>query len=161
MSLRFLTIMLCGIAVACASSTTGGRRAACQLTASDSAYASGRPLYRSCNVDREARFISDGRARPDFNPSTMRSTCYSVDLEFVVDSTGKPETATAKIARDNDRGFAEAVLATITSWRYEPALRNGVPVRQIVTSHQSMATMVVVAPAGSPPPVRPPNSPKC
>ena len=91
----------------------------------------------------------------------MRSTCYSVDLQFVVDSTGRPETSTAKIVRSNDSGYGEAVLATVASWRYEPAMRNGVHVRQIVTSHQSAAAIVAVRPAGSPPPVRPPNPPKC
>jgi len=91
----------------------------------------------------------------------MRSTCYSADLEFVVDSTGRPETSTARVVRANDSNYAQAVLATVPSWRYEPASRDGMPVRQIVTSHQAAAQVVVSAPAGSPPPVRPPNAPKC
>jgi len=163
MSLRFVVISLCAVAAACASSgAKSGRRAACDLSPSDSVFALGRPVYRACGVDREARLLNDGGVRPDFSPSTMRSACYSVDLAFVVDSTGRPERSSAQIVRANDRTYAEAVLATIAAWRYEPAVRDGAPVRQIVTSHQSVATMVVTRPAGSPPPVNSrANSPRC
>ena len=163
MSLRFVVISLSAVAAACASSgAKGGRRAACDLSPSDSVFALVQPVYRDCSVDREARFLNNGGSRPDYQPETMRSACYSADLAFVVDSTGRPEQQTAKIVRTNDRGFAEAVLATIAVWRYEPAMRNGVRVRQIVTTHQAMATAVVVVPAGTPHPVGPPsNMPRC
>ena len=154
---------LCVIAVACAS-TGGGRRAACDLSPSDSVLMQGRPLFKECSVDRPARFLNNGGARPNLPntaPSSLRSACYSADLEFVVDSVGRPETSTARVARTNSHDFAQAVLETIGVWRYEPALREGSPVRQIVTTHQSAAVMVVVVPAGSGPPGRPPNMPRC
>jgi len=163
MTLRILVPLLCGIAVACASAT-GGRRATCDLSPSDSVLAQGRPVFRDCNVDRPARFLNNAGARPNLPSSaaSMRSACYSADLEFVVDSTGRPETATARLVRTNNQDFAQAVLETIGVWRYEPALRDGTPVRQIVTTHQAASMMVVVAPAGSGPPAgRPPNMPRC
>ncbi len=150
------------LAAACASAT-GGRRAACDLAASDSAFALGRPVFRDCGVDRAARFLSTGGAKPDFRPATpTRSACYSADLAFVVDSTGRPETSTAQVVRANDQAFGQAVLATIGSWRYEPAIRDGISVRQIVTSHHAASTAVVAVPQGSPPPSgRPRNAPRC
>lgn len=159
-----LCIVVAGIGVfgaACASAG-GGRRAACELSASDSVLARGRPLFRNCAVDRSARFVTNGGTRPDYRPSAPRTACYSTEVEFVVDATGKPETSTARVARGNDPAFGDAVLATLASWRYEPAIRDGVPVRQIVTSHQSMSTSVVIVPKGSSPPSGPPlNAPRC
>ena len=147
------------IAAACASA--GGKsaqRKECELSDRDSAFAVGGPVYRDCAVDRAARLLAIDR-HPDFRPTgTPRTTCYSADLEFVVDSTGKPETRMARIVRASDQGYAESVLATLNSWKYEPAVRDHRPVRQIVTSHQTLSTMVVVVPAGSPLPSRPPAS---
>src|SRR5262245_42083264 len=163
MPLRLVVALLAALVTACASSkTTSGRRAACDLSPSDQAFVLGRPVFRDCAVDRPARFVSYGSTRPDFRPASMRSECYSADLKFVVDSTGRPETSTAQIERSNDRSYAEAVLATIASWRYDPALLNGVPVRQTVTTHQTMTAVVSVRPAGSPPPTTAPlNAPRC
>jgi hypothetical protein len=55
------------------------------------------------------------------------------------------------------------VLETLQAWRYEPAMRDGKTVRQIVIAHEAAATSVVVVPAGSPPPTRPssPRPPTC
>lgn len=92
----------------------------------------------------------------------MGSACYSADLLFVVDSAGRPESSTVQVVRTTDRAFADAVVETVPLWRYEPAIRSGVRVRQIVTTHQAIASVVVAVPAGSPPPSRPPlNMPRC
>ena len=92
----------------------------------------------------------------------MGSACYSADLLFVVDSAGRPESSTVQVVRTTDRAFADAVVETVALWRYEPAIRDGVRVRQIVTTHQAIASVVVAVPAGSPPPSRPPlNMPRC
>lgn len=159
MSLRILVLAgMAMIAAACASA--GGKsaqRKECELSDRDSVFAVGGPVYRDCAVDRAARLLATNR-HPDFRPSGVpHTTCYSADLEFVVDSTGKPETRMARIVRTNDQGYAESVLVTLTSWTYDPALRDHRPVRQIVTSHQTMATMVVVVPAGAPLPSGPPT----
>lgn len=161
MSLRLVVTVICMVVAACASATRGPRTA-CDLGASDSVFARGRPVFRDCSVDRAARFLNNGGARPDFHPTTPRSACYSADLAFVVDSTGKPEASTAQVVHANDNAFGESVLATVFSWRYQPAIRNGVPVRQIVTTHQTVATSVVIVPKGSAPPSGPPpNAPRC
>lgn len=159
MSLRILVLAgMAIIAAACASA--GGKsaqRKECELSDRDSVFAVSGPVYRDCAVDRAARLLAINR-HPDFRPTgTPRTTCYSADLEFVVDSTGKPETRMARIVRANDQAYAESVLATLMFWKYEPAVRDHRPVRQVVTSHQTVATMVVVVPAGAPLPSGPPT----
>lgn len=153
--------VVCVLGAACA--TAGhGRATPCELYASDAVFARGSAVFRDCSVDRPARFLSNGGLRPDFSPSPMRSGCYSADLTFVVDSTGHPEIQTARVARTNDTRFAEAELQTLGAWKYEPAIRDGRPVRQIVTAHQALVTAMVAVPRGSPPPARPPgNLPRC
>ncbi len=159
MRMRLAIITACSIVSACAT-TTHASRAACDLAPSDSVFARGRPVYRECSVDRRARFVQTGVA-PVFRPSNPRAGCYTATLTFVVDSTGKPETATAQV-RSNDADFGQSLLAVLGRWKYEPAIKNGVPVRQIVTSEQKAATVVVVVPAGSAPPSgRPRNAPPC
>jgi TonB family protein len=94
----------------------------------------------------------------------MRPTaCYFADLEFVVDSLGRPEVATARIVRSNYEAFGTAVLETLQGWRYEPAMRDGKTVRQIVTTHQTAASMIVVSKGPGPPPGGPPSqrAPTC
>ena len=164
MSLR--TITIAGVAIIAGACVTANvksaRRVGCDLSNRDSVFAVIGPVYRDCAVDRAAHLLNT-QNHPDYRPTTPRSMCYSADLEFVVDSTGKPEVPTLRVVRSNDQGFAESVLAMARAWRYDPAIRDGRPVRQIVTSHQAMATGVVVVPAGAPLPSRPPAqlSPTC
>jgi hypothetical protein len=150
---RMRPVILAGIAMiaaACASAGgTSARRTACNLGPRDSVLLAGGPVYRDCAVDRAARRLTSN-VHPDFRPTTPRSGCYSADVEFVVDASGMPEIGTARVVRANDQGFAGAVLATLTRWKYDPAVRDQRPVRQIVTSHEVMSMVVVVAPAGSP-----------
>lgn len=162
---RLVVVGFCVIAAACAGASHGSsssQRATCALSPSDSVLAGGRPLYRDCSVDRPARQLNVGAARPNFHTADMGSACYSADLLFVVDSAGRPESSTVQVVRTTDRAFADAVVETVPLWRYEPAIRSGVRVRQIVTTHQAIASVVVAVPAGSPPPSRPPlNMPRC
>jgi protein TonB len=50
----------------------------------------------------------------------------SVQVEFVVDTAGRPSGISVKSAAD--REFADAVVDAVKQWRFSPALRNGVPV---------------------------------
>jgi protein TonB len=50
----------------------------------------------------------------------------SVQVEFVVDTTGKPSAINIKSASDRD--FAEAVVDAVKQWRFTPAQHNGSPV---------------------------------
>ena len=50
----------------------------------------------------------------------------SVQVEFVVDTTGHATGVNIKSA--SDRAFAEAVVDAVKQWRFTPALHNGAPV---------------------------------
>lgn len=150
-------IAAASLALACASSGNKVvQQASCGLSARDSVFAGPRPVFRECAVQRVAQLASN-ESHPNFRPSSPRNTCFFADLEFVVDSAGRPETATARVLRANDDKFGEAIVATLPEWKFDPALREGKPVRQIVDFHKTMAVMVVVVPAGQPI-TRPPSS---
>ena len=154
-------LWLAPFVLACASHQTVTSEK-CGLRGDDSSFAATGAVFRDCAVDRRA-MLSTSSIRPDWTPaSAVRSACYFVELEFVVDTMGRAETGTARAARSNDRVFAEAWLATLNQWKYTPAQRAGAKVRQIVTEHRSAQTGVVIVPSGSPPPARPPVSrPNC
>ena len=139
------------IVAACASAPRAANRgASCPLTQLDSAYLARGPVYRECAVDIKARKIPD-RSRVDFTPPRAGATsCYAVEVELVVDSLGKPETETARVVRSTDRTFADAVMQTVRDWRYEAAMLDHRPVRQIVLEKQTSQIMVVAA-GGRPP----------
>jgi hypothetical protein len=148
--------------VACASAGRPREASSCQLRGDDSTFAAGRTLYRDCAVDDRARLLTTN-IRPDFSPAqTPGNSCYSADLEFVVDSTGAPEIAHARIARANNPQYGDALLATLPTWKYEPARIQGRPVRQLVIEHRSLVAATFAVPMGSAPPTRPPTPvPNC
>src|SRR5262245_17158802 len=75
------------IVAACASAPrVANRGASCPLMLSDSAFLARGPVYRECAVDIAAKRIPS-RSHLDFTPSVGK--CYSVEMEFVVDSLGK------------------------------------------------------------------------
>jgi len=148
---------------ACASAPkTGASGESCGLRLRDSTFAAVGPVYRDCAVDRAAKLLTTD-IRPDFRPTAARTACYSVDVEFVVDEAGRPEGGTARVIRTSEQAYADAVLATLNRWKYEPAVKQGAAVRQIVAEHRAMASQVVVAPAGGGRPSRSttPPPPKC
>jgi hypothetical protein len=158
---RSAILLLAPLALSCAPHQTAtGEK--CGLRGDDSSFAATGAVFRDCAVDQQVR-LSTSSIRPDWTPSSpVRSACYFVELEFVVDTMGRAEMGTARAIRSNDRAFAEAWLATLNQWKYTPAQRAGAKVRQIVTEHRSAQIGVVVVPSGSPPPARPPVSrPAC
>ncbi len=50
----------------------------------------------------------------------------TVQLEFVVGATGLPEAFSVKSATDDT--LAQAVVAAVKQWRFQPAVKDGVPV---------------------------------
>ena len=115
----------------------------CQLSRADSAYITGKPLYRDCAVDQRAELV--GREPSfDFRPLT-RLRCYNAVIEFVVDSTGAPEAETAHVLRTTTPDFAEAIVTTLPRFRYRPARKDGVPVRQIVRIERKVTSTIVVS----------------
>ena len=152
-------LVVLGICTLGACATGGGPGTpsnGCPLRERDSTFVAGGPVFRDCAVDVKARFVS-GNQRPDFRPTAVRNDCYFADLEFVVSPSGTPETQSARIERTNDQGYADAVMATLGTWKYEPSMRAGVAVRQIVSEHRAMSTVVLRVPAGGSPPSGPPG----
>lgn len=137
----------------CASAPRGSqsKAARCAPAERDSVFAAAGPVYRDCAVDVRAKNLT--RARLDYRPSSppRNGACYSAEIEFVVNAKGVPETNTARVVHTNDQGLAEATIAGLSAWKYEPARLGDVPVRQIVTEKSSMSAMVVVVPQGSAP----------
>ena len=145
---------------ACASASGGSRKGACALVSGDSIYLKRGTVYRDCAVDQRASLV-DRSAHPDFRPTSLPPggrACYSAEVEFVVDTTGVPEAEPVTVLRSTNREFAQAVVAVVPRWRYQPATIQGVPVRQIVREREAIAQEVVAVPAGQMPrPGRPPS----
>jgi hypothetical protein len=145
------------LALACASGggSSGNRVSGCRLAAQDSVFLARGPVYRDCAVD--VRAVQLNNVPLDYRPTTVpRGTrCYEAQLLFVVDTRGVPEVETARVVRASDSGLSEALLRTLPQWRYRPAQKDGVPVRQIVTMRREIAVGVVVVRSGSPPPPPP------
>jgi hypothetical protein len=53
------------------------------------------------------------------------------------------EPQTARIVETNSSEFAAAVLASLPNWKYEPARKDGLSVRQIVPERRIAAVTVV------------------
>ena len=156
-------IPLLAVAGACAASPEGGSRRDCALAADDSVYVGAQPLYRDCAVDRAARPVA---MRVDFTPpmpmpTRPGTTCYSAEVQFVVGADGRPERNTIRLVTSPGAdGFSDAVLRAVPNWVYTPAVRDGVPVRQVVRARPIAATAVVAVPAGQGRPATPPP-PNC
>lgn len=139
-----LACLWAGVLAACSSG--GGSRgsaADCGLAPADSVFLAEGPVYRGCHVDRQARLLNPNVAI-DFRPSrtpqpNSGSLCFRTDLEFVVGPDGRAEAAGARVVQSTDAEYTRAVLASLPAWRYEPALRNGSPVRQIVRERRAVS----------------------
>lgn len=143
-----------------ACATVGARRT-CDPAAGDSVYQRWAPVYRACAVERSATSIS--QPMPQWIPSSttplaVGERCYSADLEFVVDTTGRPLPSSARVIRTNTPDLASAFIAKLPTWQFEPARLAGAKVRQIVDYPARIGTIttVVVVQRGSAPP--PPSS---
>ena len=53
-------------------------------------------------------------------------TGEKVEVEFIVDQSGKPESVAVKSAADE--ALASAVVDAVKKWKFKPAERNGIPV---------------------------------
>jgi hypothetical protein len=106
------------------------------------------PLYAECAVTRKAVLLNPA-AHPIY-PTPRDNQCFSATLRFVVDSTGAPETATARVVRSTDFAFGQSLLSYLPHWHYRPAELEGHHVRQLVTESRAATTQVtaVSAPTG-------------
>jgi hypothetical protein len=117
------------------------------------------PLYRDCAVEKKAQKLTMG-INPDYRPTTG-ATCFSAELEYVVEADGTPDATTAKVVRTNTPAFAEAALAILPRLRFDPAKRDGVAVAQIVSEKFETQFGRVVSVNGSRPSSPPRPGPGC
>lgn len=81
------------------------------------------------NVDHPASII-DEHLQPAY-PETLRKRgeAGSVDVKFVIDSTGRIDMRSVRVVRSTDPEFTDAVMRVLPSLRFNPALIDGRPVR--------------------------------
>ena len=150
---------LVSIAGSAAAQRKGGR---CTGEASDSIAGGPSVVFRDCDVDQPAKVRQ--RIRPAFEPALAApgDGCYRTELEFVVDTAGRPELAEVRVVSGNSPELAAAVRAALPGLLYTPAVRDGQPVRQLVRYKASLATKgQVVAGRPSDPPGPPGRRPPC
>lgn len=147
------------IAGSAAAQRKGGR---CAGEASDPSVGSPPAVFRDCEVDQPAKVSQ--RIRPAFEPALAGTGdgCYRTELEFVVDTAGRPEIAEVRVVSGNSPEFAAAVRAALPGLLYTPAVRDGRPVRQLARYRASLATKGrVVVGRPSDPPGPPGRQPAC
>ena len=133
----------------------------CDRSDQDSSSHAHLPLYRACAVDVRAKPRRNG-IRPDFQPTVRDRGCYSVVVEMVVDTAGGAEPGSARVLRTNDTKFAQSVLFTIPTYRFEPARIGDAPVRQIYELRTALMTrMVRTSEGGGPQRPMPGSRPPC
>lgn len=154
--LIFLSTILAS--AACASAATTGGADRCALAPADSIYLQGGPVYRDCAVEHRA-VLTNRSPHAQFQhspPPPGGKACYVAEVQFVVDTAGRPEENTAKVLRTNNTDYATAAVSAMSQWRYSPATIHGAPVRQIVREKEEMAEEVIAVPmGGTPRPGRP------
>ena len=87
------------VTIACGASRNAETRgAACPLTQRDSAYLAGGIVYRDCAVSARAKLIPNTK-RIDYRPGQARNSCFSAEIEVVVDLAGRRRACRAAAAR--------------------------------------------------------------
>lgn len=160
LSLLASALLACASAPNRSAATDG---AGCALRPQDSTFIATGPVYRDCAVETKAVLLTKD-IHPDFRPESRNGACYSAEVDYVVNEAGFVETKTARIVRTNNQAYAESIMSILPQWKFEPARRDGVPVRQIVVGVHKASVSVVVLPAGTRPSAstRPPRQkPSC
>ena len=156
-SLPLMTAAVAALCSACAA--RAAKPSACEPVPAEFALP-GQTVYRDCSVDKKARPAS--LPSVPYNPSGGQ-TCARAVVDVVVDSAGLPVTPTARVVRTTDPSYALAVVASLDATRYEPAVKDGQRVPQLVRIEQAFSVGRIVVPAGTPPSsARPPRRrPSC
>src|SRR4051812_17719223 len=105
-AITIAAIAALSVAGACASAGSAGHtsREACTLTAKDSVYLGGRPVYRDCAVDQAAR-VTSTNVHSRYQPQSFGNKCYAAEVEFVVDTAGRAEAGIVQVIRATDAGY--------------------------------------------------------
>ena len=89
-------------------------------------------VYSALQVDQMVERF-EGSAAPVYPPELIqKGTEGLVDATYVVDTTGRVDTATVQVLQSDDSLFTESVRTALGQMRFRPAKRAGVPVRQLV-----------------------------
>lgn len=147
--MRALLVVIALVVTAAPAAAQPRRGGRCTGEARDSSTMATAPVYRDCEVDRTAKVSNS--IRPNFQPDQYgaRSSCFRTELEFVVDTGGRPEMAVVQVVSDNSRELTDAVKQVLPTLRYEPAMRDGQAVRQLVRYKTSVAVRTVVSSSAS------------
>ena len=159
-SLKGLPPAMVALVVCCGCAAQTAARPTCAPVPDEFSLV-GQTVYRDCGVDRKAR--PPGIApRLNYTPSAGQ-TCGRAAIDVVVDTTGHPVRETARVAQATDPLLAVALLNSLDDMRYEPALKDGRSVPQLVRVERAFVVRMVAVPAGTPPSsVRPPRGrPPC
>jgi TonB family protein len=93
--------------------------------------APGAPFFMEFMVDKPAALLPD--AAPRYPERLLRAGIEGqVIAQFVVDTLGKPVTATFRILKTSHVEFGDAVREALASLRFAPAEKGGVKVSQLV-----------------------------
>jgi hypothetical protein len=130
--------------VACAHAPSQTASTPCALDPEDAVRFGAEPPLPECAVDRRATQVNASTVRIDYRPTLETEGCITARVRFVVDTSGVPETLTARILSTNDFAYAQAVLQSMRFWRYSPARRAGHKVRQLVTDDRTIVMRVEV-----------------
>lgn len=152
-----------------ARATAQQGEARCAGGVADSLWLAGGPVYRDCEVDTRAK---QRNSDPDLDPSILKGTrsnlkCLSVELEFVVDTTGRVELTTVRPRSSESPALEKAIIATLARLRFTAARLADRSVRQLVVYTRSVSTGPFPFTVGrldnsrSPPPSRPLTLPRC
>jgi hypothetical protein len=125
-----LILMLAAIASSGAAQKTAAKPETCEPEKLDRNWTVSAPVYRSCEVEREATLLGTAPA-PNWDPSSARS-CNLAVVEFVVDTLGVPEDRGARVVSTTTPSLANAVLRSIPQRRYSVATKDGHAVRQAI-----------------------------
>ena len=155
------------LSTACAKGTTNvastvtpqaaaAARQGCQAV--DTSFALGTPVFTECGVERQAT-VQGRQPTMDFTPRPPVRDCYTVAVAVVVDERGVPVPTTVRVVRSNDSQFAQAFVNTLPSWRFTPAVKDGLPVKQLVEIGQTAGVRTVRSGRPMMPPAS--SSPRC
>jgi hypothetical protein len=103
-------------------------RILCEATIRREASA-GRRVYRHSEVEHEADLIFEGRGPKFPNPPQPPT---DVEVEYVIDSTGRADVGTLRPVAPAPADFLESVADYLASAKFHPALLAGHPVRMCV-----------------------------
>ena len=106
------------------------------------------PVYRSCEVDREAKPIGEPPAIK-WTPPVTADRCNTALVEFVVDTLGVPEARGARIVRATNPEFGLLHLKSVAARRYSAATKAGIAVRQVVREPVMMLVRFDIREVGS------------